>query len=551
MSSKYSKKPVKPQKEESALMQVAKYILHAGTGLYFIAMMVIYPLIYHNKYYDMGDAKYNYFKWSSIIFLGILILGFALWMAANLHEESFAKIFKRFSVTDWFVTGFWIISYFSFLFSEQKSTAFWGFSGWYMGLFSQTVFVLLYFFFSRWWDWNPLMIGLAMGTGAIAYLIAIAQRFGFDILGMYENLGAEYIEKFVSTLGQTTWYSSYAMLIFPVGVFWYFYDEKIWARVFSGIFVFTGVMSICTVNSDSAYISLVLVFMVFFWFAFDSNKRMLRFLELAILVVAAFRTVGLVYSIFPEREIQHISDSTDIADFVSKSNVVTILLAVLAVIYIAYRLILKLSYDERMDKYSFDIGKFKILRVLMLIMATLVIGGVVMAIILVTKGMLPESMNAINNVAFFNFVDAWGNHRGFNWRMAIEALTHASAKDLFIGVGPDCFALAMDKYCMAQVNTYWHGLKLACAHNEWLNMLVTEGVLGVVAYTGIFVSEAVRLGKCAAKEPAAMMILAAIVSYMGHNIFCYQQCICSPTIFLLMGIGEMIIIYTKKNAKQA
>ena len=33
-------------------------------------------------------------------------------------------------------------------------------------------------------------------------------------------------------------------------------------------------------------------------------------------------------------------------------------------------------------------------------------------------------------------------------------------------------------------------------------------------------------------------IVASMVSYMAYNFFCYQQVLCTPFIFLLMGIGE-------------
>nr|MCR5634226.1 hypothetical protein [Lachnospiraceae bacterium] len=92
------------------------------------------------------------------------------------------------------------------------------------------------------------------------------------------------------------------------------------------------------------------------------------------------------------------------------------------------------------------------------------------------------------------------------------------------------------------------GLQLACAHNEWLNMLVAEGVLGLFTYTAIFITEFSRLGKIAVKEPMAIPVMAAIAAYMGHNFFCYQQCICTPTIFIIIGIGEMVIKHTKAEA---
>ena len=42
------------------------------------------------------------------------------------------------------------------------------------------------------------------------------------------------------------------------------------------------------------------------------------------------------------------------------------------------------------------------------------------------------------------------------------------------------------------------------------------------------------------EEPVLVAFMAAVVAYIGHNIFCYQQCVCTPIIFIFMGIIEMI-----------
>ena len=44
--------------------------------------------------------------------------------------------------------------------------------------------------------------------------------------------------------------------------------------------------------------------------------------------------------------------------------------------------------------------------------------------------------------------------------------------------------------------------------------------------------------KKAARSPILIGILACVLSYVGHNLFCYQTVLCTPFIFLIMGIGE-------------
>lgn len=543
MSSKYSKKPAKKE-DKSLALQVSDFILNMSAAWWFIFLLVIYPLFYDNKYFNIGQVKYEFFKYTSYVFMATTFIGFLFWIAAHYTDESFNKIIRRFSKTDWFVAAYWLLTFFSFCACSGAgfgTVPFWGFTGWYMGFLSQSVFVIIYFAISRSFKWNPLLFGLALISGGIVYFLAIAQRFGIDILNMYEKLAPEHIEKFVSTLGQTTWYSSYAMLILPVGIFWYMKDKRFVPWLLSGLFVILGAMSICTVNSDSAYIALVLELLVFFWYAFDSNESMFSFLEVVLLIMGGFIGVGAVYKLFPERELVHVADSAAIGDFVSKSMFSVCLTLALLALYIILRMIVKRSYNDKTKRSDFDISKYKIVRVITVIAAVAVLVMVVAIIILNTNHMLPASMSAISNVGFFNFNDQWGNYRGFNWRVAWKAFTSGSIKDTFIGVGPDCFVFAMEKYCKTEVDVFWRGIKLVCAHNEWLNTLVTGGILGLISYLGIFISLFARLAKNASKEPASIMIMAAIIAYIGHNFFCYQQCLCTPIIFLLMGVGEMMI----------
>ncbi|MBE5894737.1 MAG: hypothetical protein E7285_03635 [Lachnospiraceae bacterium] len=537
----YAKKK-KNKSKESAGMQTTDYILSVMCSMYVFCMLCIYPLYYENKYFNMGDAKYHFFKYVSVFFLVAMLFTVVAWLAARRKEMNFAIIARTFSYPDWFAVGFFVFSYFSFVLSEYKETAFYGYDGWYMGMMSQFAFVIIYFLVSRFWRWSPTTLLFALGTAAITYQLGIWQRFLIDPLGMYIDLGPEYIEKFVSTLGQTTWFSSYAVLIFPIGMFYYCYDEKKWARIFAGIFLALGYGMLATTNSDSAYVAFILILMAFFWFALESNQTFGRFLEAVLIGLASFRVIGICRLLFPEKQITLITGDEAITAFVTGSGLMLFLLVAVAVLYGVYRYVCKVNKE-------FSVRKFVFLRSVMVWAAVLAVWLVLLLIILVSKEDAAPTgiLQKVSEISFFRFDDQWGNHRGFNWRMAIEAFKNASLKDVLVGAGPDCFACSMDKYCFEEVYTYWQGLQLACAHNEWLNMLVTQGVLGVASYIGIFVTVIIRMGKIGKTEPAVIPFLAATLAYMGHNFFCYQQCICTPIVFIMMGIGEMIVRHTTQE----
>lgn len=564
-----NKKKKSQEPEESVAQQIIDYGMTMLMLIYVFTMLIFYPLYYQNGYRDMGDAKYSFFKSTSTVFLIFFLIFLASWMVVYREKFHISSIIRRFSITDWFVAAFLVLSYLSYLLSEYRnpavpgdSSALMGYNGWYMGVVSQIMFVLIYFAVSRFWKWSEFTLFSAIVTSGAIFQIAILQRFSIDPLRMYEGdtlmtfvgLGPEHIEKFLSTLGQTTWFSSYVVLVFPLAVFYYWYDDRRWVRILTGVVTALGFGCLCTAHSDSGYVAFVLILMVFFWFSLESYKSFARFLEILLIGLASFRIIGIMQRCYPERLIQLVTEDEKISFFITQSTFMLVALVVVAVLYIVFCLICVFSLKELLKfgkgqksntvntkAKGFDISKLLWLRKLMIVAAVMVLLGVVLAIVFTTKRMLPDSLAGFYNVGFFNFNDYWGNCRGFNWKVSLQAIQNASFKDMLVGVGPDCFAMSMDKYCAEEVASFWGGMKLACAHNEFLNMMVTQGILGVAVYVGIFISFIVRCTKSGIKTKLVVPFCAAALAYMGHNFFCYQQCICTPTVFLLMGIGELLM----------
>ncbi|MCR5208590.1 MAG: O-antigen ligase family protein [Lachnospiraceae bacterium] len=563
-----SKNKKKKKQDKTAGQQAAEYFTKIIIGTYVFLMLCVYPLFFRldrvladgrvesHRYFDMGDTKFAFFQWVSYLFLGLMIFAALFYAYAFNRNSSFFKAIKSLSLTDRFAAAYFFACWLSFLFAEDKEMALFGFQGWNMGFISQVFFLLALYFVSRFWQWSPTTLMCAVAAAALTHQMGIIQRFKFDPLGMYVNVTPESVEKFVSTLGQTTWYSSYSVLIIPLGMYFYWSDERLWMRIASAMYIALAFGMLVTTNSDSAYVAVVLIFMVFFRYSLESNGKMKRFLEMAAIGLLSMQIIGLMRMLFPGRTPKLITGDEKITEFATRSPVFLVALLLVIAMY------LLLCRSK-----GFDISEHrKIIWKGTLTAAGLVLGGVLIAIIAVTFHLLPESIipadSEIYKASFFMFNDRWGNHRGFNWRMSVKALRNifsnsgaknviTGIKDLLVGNGPDCFEIAMEKYCQPEVSIYWKGLKLACAHNEFLNLLVTGGILGTVSYVGIMVTCFKECASVVKKEPAVIPFMAAIPAYMGHNFFCYQQCICTPVLFILMGVGLMIVRSVRKEEAQA
>ena len=512
-----------------------KSILIWLVKLYVFLLMAVYPLYYKNKYYDIDEAKWEFFKYVSFSFAAViaivLIRYLGYFIAEKRVKESLRSAAEKLTVTDCFVLAYLVVCCISTLITPYRQNLIWGFEGWYMGFIAQLSFVVIYFLVSRFWRWDTFHLTVFLFMAFAVFFLAVIMRFRIDPLNMYEGLDDYYIQHFLSTLGQTTWYSSYMCIMAPIGLVGYCSAEKLLQRTAYGIFCVISFMTFVTQNSDSAYVAVFGIFFLLFWISFESDGKFLRFLECVILALGAFKLIGLLQLAFKERAVA--LDRLSI--FMSQSAATLFLLVAAGLLYILLRAVV-------FRKTDFHIEKIKKIRGVMLILLVMGMLGMIIYIFLNTTGRLPERLSSDNNYLVFN--DAWGNNRGVSWRCTVEGYIKADPLRKLFGVGPDSFAEYIYGYYQADLDRILGGhIAQICAHNEWLNTLLNLGILGFIAYLGIFVSSFKDCMKGAKKEPCLYGAAIAITAYILHNFFCYQQIICTPAIFILMGMAQSVMRY--------
>lgn len=553
-----SKGTIRKKKKSGVTLEAAEvtlFIFRVIVSVYCCLFFVAMPLFYHNRYFDIGDFKYTMFMYLTVTFLSLsaimlVIHVTVLGLSGRITLSYLKERFMAMSITDLMVLIFGIASVISFLLSPVRTDEYpvfflfnpnkgervvnlpWeGYRGWNMGLRSQLMFVAIYFLISRLFmkSWKKDLLYLSLSSAFIVYLLGVLNRFHIDPLGMYDGLIEGYINKFLSTLGQATWYSSFMVVMLPVGMALYMFCDRKWTfnKCLLAVYVSIGGATFVTQNSDSAYPAFAAIVVTMFAISFIDNERFLRFLEMMILMLGAMKVVGLFQILFPER----LTVLDRISLFVSQSPVTLILLIALIGLYIIFL--------RKTDAGRFEISRYRRVRTVLVICAAACVPLVVLTAYLNTKGMLPTDV--LSGVEYLTFNDSWGNNRGFTWRNTVEVMREPLWRSMiFTGPGPDCYPMVMyaDDIRATLMHEFWNGELVICAHNEWLNMLFNEGILGFVTYLGIFVSSFVS---CARKydNPVSLACASAIAGYFFHNMFCYQQILCTPMIFCVMALHEL------------
>lgn len=493
--------------------------------IYLFLMLGVFPLYYQNGYYNMGDAKYEFFKISAMAMLGILSV---LFVFKNLSNVKINKY--MISMQDMAVCVYGISAVISFAVSSYRESVWIGSHEWYMGLFSQLLFVGIYFAVSRSdikISWNMIILSF---TGTIVFLIAYLHRFSIDPLGLYEGISEGYWLKFLGTIGNANWYSSYICVVLPVMIGIYvFLDKRIMALP-----VFLGVASAVTQNSDSVYVGMGLCAIFILWFSFENPQSLLRCLETFLIALMAAKFTGFLQVSFPEKSIAVSAISTEI----TQGEITKYMFCVVLLLYAFLRLFVS-EWEKLTDSLRY-------IRKIIFIF----LGGLVLSILLlmwlVSTGKLVLASGFLANIGYFQFGDSWGSTRGIIWKYAVHIFREYSLKMKLFGCGPDALMWYSAEFYSTEVPAIWGDAVLTNVHNEWLNMLVNTGVIGAVSYLSIFIVSIIR-GICHwKKNPLLLSFAAAVLGYMGHNFFCFQQVVCTPLIFIIMGMAENEIVRTKE-----
>ena len=131
------------------------------------------------------------------------------------------------------------------------------------------------------------------------------------------------------------------------------------------------------------------------------------------------------------------------------------------------------------------------------------------------------------------------------WKVTI--LTYGKEGLLFqiFGMGPDSFYYALYQWGSDAMDWINRGLLdnniYSNAHNEWLTLLVQQGILGVIAYGGIFLTAFRNLRISATRDPRALAVSLGLTGYLICSLFTFQHVLSTPFAFALLGMAEGVL----------
>ena len=511
----------------------------------FIMLMCVQPLfLTPQRYIGLTKQKFVFFV---VCMAFAALLAIIVWLYRLTRTPSLLPQ-EPMALADWAVLGFALVTLISALFSPyRKETNVWiGIpepEGRYDGALTQMLYVVAYFIISRWYKPKTRDTALFGICAVVVALLGILQFYGMDFLKLWPNDMREYhVENFYeiffrSTLGNTNIVSTYVCVAILLCGFMYVRVKSKWQPVWLAASALNfWLMELADADSGRVGVAAALLLMI--PFIIQNRRTIGRTLILAgsWLVVYALQKLLYDVNILGARTISSLGLYLVAA--------AAALAAGIALTVIrgggrgsrsgrAGRAGAAWTGSEAADDSAAQdpaVIRRKALAGVLLVVA-IIAAGFSAVEILGKREAEKESPGGIiyeiREVLHGSIADELGTNRVYIWRNALKALP----KNPIIGSGPDTFLNAFPQEAQR-----YYGQEYDKAHNEYIQILICQGIIGLFCYLVFIVAVAVKAIPAALRDPLAMAALAAFAGYCVQAFFNISVPIGSQMLWVIAGL---------------
>lgn len=502
-------------KRDSAIQEVARW----ATVIYAAIILCIYPLVYGQGYQNIFRVKSNFFWYCSIAY--VILIAIPL---VSRHRKN-----RACSGADVCAALLGVITLCSWLINSNKIDTFWGTYGRGMGLVSIFLCMIIYYGTSRYQGMNQWILLGTMATASIVSILAVFNNLGIDILNM--NAGEIRTSSFISTMGNLNCYAAYIGILLPFFMVLYLFCESVLSQRIYGFFCLFGMAGIVVSGSDSPYLTvgLTVLFLLF------SGKTKEQYKRIGILLVEYALVHGGIGVLRDIRGMEQVMILRGLPKLMIDWRVEVVIVLVGALLW---------GLGTARTRKEQDIEQ-TISRLKKIGLAVLVSSIVLLAAVLLWVNLFMDVHQA--KAAFGGWYqylylsNSWGTNRIKIWHAAITIYGRMPWKNKLFGCGPAGFYFASQQYLTEQELAVFDWGTLLDAHNEYLQYLITVGILGVLAYLGIMIFALITCcrnkGKSSNSKAFTILIVAFMIQACLNNAHIYIE----PIMFMLLGSGMNIV----------
>lgn len=495
--------------------------------LFLYGIFGVFPLYVRDYYFDLEKAKSVFFlAWTGIIIILLMIIGFYNFFTYKTSLETDSEQQSgRLSFMDYGMLGFVLCSIISWLLSSYKEEALFGQNGRYHGLAVILAYGIIYFIIRNFYVSEKRTLHVFFLSGNLVCLLGILNHYSVDPFGFYEGVDSSLHIAYLSTMGHMNVFTSFVSIILPLSIIFYCIGEKEIYRAFYFASAVIGYLALMIGNSDSGYLGLLCVFMILPFYLIKKRYYFSRYITMVIAFLVSTKIIGIMESLWKIRSKGLLSVSA----FLVESPLAVILLPVL------FLLLFWIHGTKGYNKNIKFQNTFKTIWLFLWIAGIILL---VLMFILINVIGSSQVQSILPDIFILN--DGWGNTRGYVWKRGIELFFEGSLKDKLIGYGPDTINLIMEKSYGYEMYAEL-GYSFDNLHNEYLQYLLTTGILGFASYLLLLFGTYYQGLKLAKENPLILALTVSFMSYCIQAMVNVNQPVTTPLFIVILSIlGNLI-----------
>ena len=518
--------------ETDYLIMKKNNFLNSVIYAYLILLFGGLPLYMQDKLVMIGNAKYNFFRNTTMAIGAVVLLGVLYTGIRERKRLSGFRALRDMNRLDIFMLLYLGTVVLSYLTSPYKENGFWGYPGWYMGLVTQLLLVGIYFACSRFYDGSKSIWIIAGTVAGIVTLIGLLNRLDMDVLGVFRGMenGAWNRTHLLSTIGNNNWYAGYISVTAGITMAAALCGKK-YSRIagmLGSLLFYASALTADCITSIAAAVGLSLLILLL---SLKERSKLLRALELTMLLpVADFAVYLWMQSGIPGLVLEGESEKR-----LFFSPVWLVLFAVQLICYLVLYRREKLARQDLLQ----DGRIFHIVWIAVAVAAA--VGLLALGIFLVMGEMILRQQET----GWLSEVLKMANGRPALWCVTVQTYFQENIFYKIVGMGPDSYYDVLYQWGTGAMKWINEGLLensiYTNAHNEWLTMLIEQGILGVITYGGIFVTGLGALWKKLWQRPEYLAVFLGIAGYLICSLFTFQHVLSTPFAFALLGMARGVL----------
>lgn len=503
---------------------------HSMVNYYLLVMFTFFEVFLTNQYASARNDKfYLYITLTGVLIVSTVVISLSYYLDKNAPPENRVVEHKKFfdvSSTDIAFLCFFVFACITTLLSDYKLDSLTGGAGRDNGLILLFLYTAMYFILSRYYYFKNYVLLAFLVFGCLISGLAILHFFYIDPLGIMTGYSQDVINDFGTTIGNKNTIASYMCVFLPFAIMMFVIQDKRYVKILSAVSIAFAYCGLLVAGSNSGYIGF---FTMLFVMALVCVRKphLLRWFFFAITIMF---TSGLLLKVFSFIMKGKSKGFERIGEMLVYSNKIYVIIALCAVITL-----LLFFFKDR--KFVNSKALKNTLTIAVSLIGVVAVGVFSYLFYYYTFVDTKTDIGSMSQILRFD--DRWGTHRGFFWINGMKEFFDFDFVHIMFGSGCDTFYYVFEPY-FEELSIRFNNGSTNCIHSEYLNYLVTQGVLGLLSYLAILITSVYRGLKVSGKNELALIFVFPVITYAAQSVVNIYNPIVTPFLFIFIALSECL-----------